>query len=90
LIDRRLQSCVLHVRSFRAADSDNDHYLVVIKVRERLASSNQRTHRIHMERFSLKLNEVEGKEQYRDEISSRFAALENLDTEVDINRPWRL
>jgi hypothetical protein len=40
-----------------------------------------------MERFSLrKLNEVEGKEQYRFEISSRFAALENFDTGVDINR----
>jgi hypothetical protein len=34
-----------------------------------------------MERFNLKkLNEVEGKEQYRVEISNRFAALENLKT----------
>jgi hypothetical protein len=34
-----------------------------------------------MERFNLKkLNEVEGKQQYRVEISSRFAALENFDT----------
>jgi hypothetical protein len=42
-----------------------------------------------MERFSLnKLNEVEGKEQYRVEISNRFAALVNLDAEVDINRSW--
>jgi hypothetical protein len=40
-----------------------------------------------MERFNLKkLNEVKGKEQYRVEISNRFAALENLDTEMDINR----
>jgi hypothetical protein len=38
-------------------------------------------------RFILKkLNEVQGKEQYRVEISHRFAAFENLDTEVDINR----
>jgi hypothetical protein len=38
-----------------------------------------------MERFNLKkLNEVEGKEQYCVEISNRFAALENLDTEVDV------
>jgi hypothetical protein len=43
-----------------------------------------------MERFSLKkLNEVEGKEQCRVEISNRFAALENLDAEVDINRGWK-
>jgi hypothetical protein len=40
-----------------------------------------------MERFNLKkLNEVDGKEQYHVEISSRFAALKNLDSYVDINR----
>jgi hypothetical protein len=33
-----------------------------------------------MERLNLKkLNEVEGKEQYRDKVSNRFAALEDLD-----------
>jgi hypothetical protein len=47
----------------------SDHYLVVAKIRERLAVSKQTTHRVHVERFSLKkLNEVEGKEQYRFEI----------------------
>jgi hypothetical protein len=42
-----------------------------------------------MDNFNLKkLNEVDGKEQYCVEISNRFAALENLDAEVDINRAW--
>jgi hypothetical protein len=42
-----------------------------------------------MERFNLnKSHKVEGKEPYGVEISNRFAALENLDTEVDINRAW--
>jgi hypothetical protein len=41
------------------------------------------------ERFSLKkLNEVEGKEKYRIEVLNRFAALEDLDTEVEINSGW--
>jgi hypothetical protein len=41
-----------------------------------------------MERFSLKkLNEVEGKEQFHVEVSNRFAALEDLDKEVEINSP---
>jgi hypothetical protein len=62
-----------------AADSDTDHYLVVAKVRERLQESKQTMHRVHMERFNLKkLNEIEGKEQYRFEISNMFAAFENL------------
>jgi hypothetical protein len=42
-----------------------------------------------MERLNLKkLNEVEGKEQSCVEISNRFAALVNLDTEVDIIKAW--
>jgi hypothetical protein len=44
-----------------------------------------------MERFNpRKLNEIESKEKYRAEISNtrRFADLENLDTEVDVNGAW--
>jgi hypothetical protein len=42
-----------------------------------------------MERFNLKkLNKVQCKEQYHVEISNRFSALENLDTEVAVNKAW--
>jgi hypothetical protein len=42
-----------------------------------------------MERFNLKkLSEVKGRERYRVEISNSFAALENLDTEENINKAW--
>jgi len=41
LIDRRWHSSILDVRSFRGADCDTDHYLVVAKVRERLAVRKQ-------------------------------------------------
>jgi hypothetical protein len=59
------------------------------KVRERLAVNKQRSQRFHMERFNLKeLNEVEGKEQYHVGVSNKFAALEDLDTEVEINSAW--
>jgi hypothetical protein len=69
---------------------DTDHYLVVADVRERLAVRKQTTHRFHMARsYLMKLNEVEGKEQYRVKISNRYSALENLDAEVDINRASR-
>jgi hypothetical protein len=60
LVDRRRHSSVLDVLSFRAADCDSDHYLVVVvKVRERLSANKQKSHRFHMERFNFKkLNNV--------------------------------
>jgi hypothetical protein len=62
---------------------------VVAKVGERLAVNKQRSHRFHVERFNLrKLNEVEGKDQFSVEVSNRFAALKDLDTEVEINSAW--
>ena len=89
LIDRRRHSSILGVQSFRTANFDTDPYLVVARVRERLAVSKQILHRVHIQRFRLnKLNEVEGKEQYCVEISNGFAALGNLDSEVDINKAW--
>jgi endonuclease/exonuclease/phosphatase family metal-dependent hydrolase len=44
LVDRRKHSYLLDVRSFRAADCDSDHYLVVAKLWERLAVNKQRSH----------------------------------------------
>jgi hypothetical protein len=51
---------MLDVQSFRPADGDTVHYLVVAKIRQRLAVNKKGSHRFHME----KLNEVEGKEKY--------------------------
>jgi hypothetical protein len=90
LTESRYHSNVFDVRLLRGPDCNTNHYLVVAKVRETLAASKQTMHRFHTVRFTLKKpNEVEGKEQYRVEISNRFAALENSDTAVDINRAWQ-
>jgi propanediol utilization protein len=90
LVDRQRHSNPLDARSYRVADYDNDNYLVMAKVRERLAENKQRSHIFHMERFNLKkFNEVEGKKQYRVEVSNRFAALEQLDAERKLIVPGK-
>jgi hypothetical protein len=38
--------------------------------------------------YLKKLNEVEGTEKYRVEIRNRFAALEDLDTEMETNSTY--
>jgi endonuclease/exonuclease/phosphatase family metal-dependent hydrolase len=69
LVDKRRQSNVLDVRSFRAADCHSDHYLVVVKVKERLAVNKQRSQIFDMERFNLKkLNEVKSNFALRPQI----------------------
>jgi len=89
LIDRRWHSSVLDVRSFRGADCDTDHYLVIAKVRERLAVGKQVAQRFDRQRFNLgKLNEPEVREQYQIEITNRFEALVNLNDDEDVNRTW--
>ena len=89
LIDRRWHSSVPDVRGLNGADFDTYHYMVVSKVRERLAGSKQAARRFDGERFNLrKLNELEVWKQYQTEITNRFAALENLSDDEDINRAW--
>jgi hypothetical protein len=64
---------------------------VEAEVRERLAVNKQRPHRFHMKGFNLKkLNEVQGKEHYRTEVSNRFAALEDLVSEVEVNSAFEM
>jgi hypothetical protein len=89
LIDKRRHSNILDVRSFRGADCDTDHYLVVAKLRERIAVSKRARQNSDLERFDLeKLDDMEVKAKHQVEISNRFAALESLDESFDINNAW--
>jgi hypothetical protein len=69
----------------QAAGCDSDHD-VVVAVRENLTVNKQRSQRFHMEKLNLNtINEGEAKEKYNVEVSNRFAALEDVDAEVEIN-----
>jgi len=62
---------------------------VIAKVRERLTVGKQATQRFDRQLFNLrKLNEPEVREQYQIEITNRFATLENLNDDEDVNRTW--
>ena len=86
LIGRKEYQRILDVRFFSGADCDTDHYLVVAKVRERLAVNKQAAQKFALERFNLrKLSQLMFVKQYQIDISKRFAALEKLNDSDDIN-----
>jgi hypothetical protein len=86
LIDKRRHSNILDIRSFRGADCDTNHYLIVAKLMEKILVSKRVRQNFHLERFDLKkLDDIEVKEKSQIEISNRFAALESLDESFDIN-----
>jgi len=65
MIDRRLHSSILDLRSFREINYDTDHYLVVAKVRERLSVNKQKAEKFDGEIFNLrKLNKLEVRKLY--------------------------
>jgi len=65
---------------------------VIAKVRERLAVGKKAAQRFDRQRFNLrnlrKLNEPEVREQSQIGITNRFAALENLSDDEDVDRTW--
>jgi hypothetical protein len=73
LIDRRRHSSIIDVRSFRGADCDTDHNLVVAEIRERLAVSKGMVKEIDVERFNLQqLNEDKVRKQYQITIKTNL------------------
>jgi hypothetical protein len=59
------------------------------KVRERLAVSKEAARKFEGEILNLmKLDELEVRKRHQIEITKRFAALENIGKDGDINRAW--
>jgi hypothetical protein len=65
----RWHSSILDVKSFKGADCDTDHYLVIAKFRERLSTRKQEAQKTDVERFNLKkLSDMEVRKQFQIEL----------------------
>ncbi|KAJ4450080.1 hypothetical protein ANN_01487 [Periplaneta americana] len=92
LIDKRRHTSIVDIRTFRGADCNSDHYLVIGELRERLSVAKQVEQQVNITKFNnLKLKDEEAKQNYQVEISNRFATLESSDEvekELDVNSVW--
>ena len=89
LKDSRWHSNILDVQSFRGTDFGTYHYMVVAKVRERLAVSKQPAQKFDVERYNLIIaRELQVRKQYQIKISNRFAVLKNLNVSKNANGAW--
>jgi hypothetical protein len=61
----------------------------VTKLRERISVSKGARRKFDLERFDpKKLDDIEVKKKYQEEISNRFSTSESLDESFDINNAW--
>jgi poly-beta-hydroxyalkanoate depolymerase len=62
---------------------------VAAKLKEMLSVCKRAAQKFDMQRFDLrKLDDAEVKEQYQVRIRNRFAALEDFDDNMTMNRAW--
>jgi hypothetical protein len=83
-INRRRQSSVFDVRSYRGTNCDTGNYYIVSEITEGLSLSKRAAQKFDMQRFVLKKpKDVQFKEKCETKIWNRYATLENLDNNVD-------
>ena len=74
---------------FRVADSDTDYYLVIAKIRERIAVGKQTALRFDRREFNLrKLMSKRLGNSIRLNFTIRVAGLENVKAYEDVNKAW--
>jgi hypothetical protein len=62
---QRQHSSIIDIQSYRVANCDIDHYLVVVQVRRRTSVNKQAAQKFDMDRFNFKkLNDVEVTEHW--------------------------
>ena len=86
LIHARHVSNVMDVRTFRGANIDSDHYLLISTIRSRIANARKMYGSYARKFNSDKLKSPETSSAYREKLNEYLAK----HTDIDINEAWRL
>jgi len=89
LIDARHVSNIMDVRTFRGANIDSDHYLLISKIRSRISNA-RKTYGSYARKFnSEKLKSSETSSAYREKLDEYLARHVDKNND-DINETWTL
>uniref|UniRef100_A0A8D9F872 Craniofacial development protein 2 n=1 Tax=Cacopsylla melanoneura TaxID=428564 RepID=A0A8D9F872_9HEMI len=87
LIDDRRKSMIENVRTYRGADINSDHFLVIAKIRERIAMhKSNKTHKEHFDIEKLKTEEI--KELFVSKLEDKLRENEHTEA-VSIDESWK-
>jgi SpoVK/Ycf46/Vps4 family AAA+-type ATPase len=89
LIQARHRSTLLDVRSCRGADSDSDHYMVKIRIRQRITSKNKNSGEKRIKYNTDKLKEEDIKEIYQETISQALDNNNKRKEHISIEDDWK-
>ena len=82
MVNRRFRTAVTDVRSYRGADCDSDHFMVVTRVKVKIKKTRNSARRIKRPDIE-KLNIREERERYQVAVQNRIEQLE------EINMEWK-
>ncbi|XP_075979935.1 uncharacterized protein LOC142979060 [Anticarsia gemmatalis] len=89
LIDDRHKSTIQHVRTYRGADCDSDHYLLGIKLKTKIKVTPPVKHLMdNLEQINVEnIQHKELRHQFQIEISNRFS---DLQVENNVDDSWKI
>ncbi|XP_008183016.1 craniofacial development protein 2-like [Acyrthosiphon pisum] len=88
LIDKKHKGCINNVRSYRGADADSDHYLLIIQFKLKL-SCRWRRKNTETKRFDIgKLKNKEVAKKYEHLIQSKLAQNTGIHGENEVENQW--
>ena len=84
MVRRKYRRSLLDVRAYKGADCDSDHFLLICKIRMKLATKRAQTVKREIVNVE-KLHNEEERMQYQIEVQNRFSILEEQDGESNWN-----
>ncbi|XP_008179458.1 craniofacial development protein 2-like [Acyrthosiphon pisum] len=89
MISKKHMSCISNVRSYRGADADTDHYLIIAHFRIRLSSKWKRSSKTYNSKFNVEiLRDQEIAKQYEKLVQKKIGKNSWKNSTEDIENQW--